>query len=229
MQQRQGVLGAGRFFHQSQRVDQALRQGMAGCCPARGKEERHVVGPKGLLQGLAVAVDIPAEDQHVVPAPAVLHGQAAAERRGEAAFLHGIPQRDGLNPLRRTPVVRGEDGKGEQLARQQGQLRRLAAGVHRQAIGAGCASGFHQDALGPDARAAGGDGQALQAALQRQEGVEIPGALVVGQRQEHMGLRAGRAYRADQPVQRGRGQVEAVEEHAGLLQKDGLGGAVHGL
>ena len=127
------------------------------------------------------------------------------------------------------PAIRGADGKGEQLARQQGQLRRLAAGVHRQAVGVGRASGFHRDAFWPDARSAGGDGHALQAALQRQEGVEIPGVFIVGQRQENMGLRAGRAHRADQPVQRGRGQVEAVEEYAGFLQKNGFGGAFHGL
>ena len=118
-------------------------------------------------------------------------------------------------------------------------LRQSAAAKRHSSMGSrsvtawtrlgGRRSSFHQDAFGPDARATGSDDHAFQTALQRQEGVEIPGVLVVGQRQEHMGFRTGRAHSADEPVQRGRSQVKAVEKHAGLLQKAGLGGAIHGL
>ena len=79
--QRQGVLHLGFGLAQLQRGQQALRQRVAGGGAAGGQEHRHAVGPEGVPHGLAVGVGIPAEDQKVVPAPAVAHGQTAAQRR----------------------------------------------------------------------------------------------------------------------------------------------------
>ena len=162
-----------------------------------------------------IALDVPAEDHEIVPAPAVLHGQAAAQRRGEAALLHGVAGGGHLYAAGRgVPGLRGE---GEQLPGQVLKLRGLGFRFpHRQY--------FHRRS-----RVLAGFQQPVQPGFERKKHVRVGGGVVMIQRQEHPGLRARRAHRRHQPVQRGRGQVEAEEGDVGTAQELRAGGQRHGV
>ena len=204
-QQRRGVLGPGPRVAQPERRQQALRQGVPRRRAAGGQEDRHAVGAKRLPEGLVVALDVPAEDHEVVEAPAVFHRQPAAQRRGEPAFLQGIAGGGHLDaPGRGLPAARRE---GEQLPGQVPKLRGLPRGL------------VHSDARHRRAEVLAGAAQTVIAATEGEEHVEIGGGLVVLQRQEHPGVRAHRAHRRHQAVQRGRGQVEAEEADVAPTQE----------
>ena len=162
-----------------------------------------------------VALDVPAEDHEVVEAPAVFHRQPAAQRRGEAAFLQRIAGGGHLDvPGRGLPAARRE---GEQLPGQVPKLRGRRVGR------------LNPDARHRRAEVRAGPAQPVVALPEGEEHVEIGGGLVVLQRQEHPGVRARRAHRRDQAVQRGRGQVEAVEADVAAAQEVRAPGQRHGV
>ena len=217
-QQRERVLDLGARLDQPERRKQALRQGVPRGGAAGGQEHRHAVGAEGVLQRLAVGVGVAAEDQKVVPAPVIAHGEPAAQRRGELALLHGVAGGGQLDVAGRPVGVGGQAGVGVQLPGQVGQLPGLPGDRYLQRVGDVLVPG-DGDQLHRHARGLAGLAYAVQAAAQGVEHVGVPGVGVGVQGQEEPGLRARRRHRRHQPVQRGRGQVEAVEGHVGVLQK----------
>ena len=86
---------------------------------------------------------------------------------------------------------------------------------------------LHVDALHGRAQALCGDGQLLQRPEHGQKRVEIPGMLVVFQRQQQPRVGHG-SHRGDQAVQRGRHHVEAVEPHGAFPEEGRLPRAQNG-